>query len=107
VPFQATQQARVTVGDPRPSVQERYASYAVYEHQVVSAVDDLVRSRFFICDDTQDIVTRLLAAGVAAGVPPAPANASQPNPVPACIGRMPPHYTYHLHFHDHHDGHDD
>ncbi len=97
IPFQATQQARVAVGDPRPSVQERYASYAVYEHQVVSAVDDLVRRRFFTCDDTQNIVTRLLTAGVAAGVPPAPANASQPNPVPACIGRMPPH-------HDHHDG---
>jgi hypothetical protein len=103
IPFEATQQARVAAGDPRPSVQERYASYGVYEHQVIAAVDDLVRRRFFICDDTQDIVTRLLAAGVAAGVPPASGNASQPNPVPACVGRMPPHYTYHLHFHDRDD----
>ena len=103
IPFQATQQAREAAGDPRPSVQERYASYEVYEGQVVAAVDDLVRRRFLICDDSQDIVTRLLAAGVAAGVPPAPANASQPNPVPACVGRMPPHYTYHHHYHDDRD----
>jgi len=105
IPFVATQQARVTAGDPRPSVQERYASYNVYENQVVEAVDNLVRHRFFICDDTQGIVTRLLSAGVAAGVPPPPPNTSQPNPVPACVGRMPPHYTYHHHFHD--DGDED
>jgi hypothetical protein len=87
IPFQATQAARVAAGDPRPSVQERYASYNIYENQVVAAVDDLVRRRFFICDDTQGIVTRLLSAGVAAGVPPPPPGSSQPNPVPACAGR--------------------
>jgi hypothetical protein len=51
-----------------------------------------------ICDDTQDIVNRLLQAGLSAGVPaPSPKDtATSPDPVPACKGRMPPNYHYHL-----------
>jgi len=97
IPFAATMAARLAAGDPRPSVQERYPSYGLYRTQVIKAVDDLVRNRFLICDDTQDIVTRLLQAGLTAGVP-APRgqeNASSPDPVPACHGRMPPRYNYH------------
>jgi hypothetical protein len=78
----------MAAADPRPSVQERYQSYAQYRSQVIQAVNRLVRRRFLICDDTQGIVTRLLQAGLAAGVP-APTsteNASAPGPVPACIG---------------------
>lgn len=69
IPFAATMAARVAAGDPRPSVQERYPSWGLYRTQVIKAVDDLVRNRFLICDDTQDIVNRLLQAGLAAGVP--------------------------------------
>jgi hypothetical protein len=84
-------------GDPRRSVQERYPSYGLYRTQVILAVDNLVRNRFLICDDTQDMVTRLLQAGLSAGVPAPNANekASSPDPVPACHGRMPPRYHYH------------
>jgi hypothetical protein len=66
----------------------------VYRNKVVLAVYKLVRDRFLICDDTQDIVTRLLAAGTAAGVPAPRAgeNAAAPDPVPACVGRIKPHY---------------
>jgi hypothetical protein len=88
----------MTAGDPRPSVQERYPSFAEYRAKVVVAVDQLVRDRFLICDDTQDMVNRLLQAGLNAGVP-APAageNPSAPDPVPACKGRTPPHYHYHV-----------
>ena len=96
IPFKATRVERLATGDPRPSVEERYHSYAQYRSQVVRAVDSLVRRRFLICDDTQGIVTRLLNAGLAAGVPaPTPdEDASAPNPVPACVGRVPPHYQY-------------
>jgi Alpha/beta hydrolase domain len=97
IPFAATTAARYAAGDPRPSVQERYPSYGLYRTQVILAVDNLVRNRFLICDDTQDMVTRLLQAGLKAGVP-APKgneNASAPDPVPACHGRMPPRYHYH------------
>jgi hypothetical protein len=96
IPFAPTMAARLP-GDPRRSVQERYPSYGLYRTQVILAVDNLVRNRFLICDDTQDIVTRLLQAGLAAGVPAPTANenASSPDPVPACHGRMPPRYNYH------------
>jgi hypothetical protein len=72
---------------------------------VIHAVDALVRRRFFICDDTQDIVTRLLQAGLAAGVPaPTPnEDSSTPDPVPACRGHMPPQYHYNYHFEEHAD----
>ena len=92
--------ARLAKGDPRPSVQERYPSFGLYRSQVILAVDNLVRNRFLICDDTQDIVTRLLQAGLTAGVPAPRGNektekALSPDPVPACHGRMPPRYNYH------------
>jgi hypothetical protein len=49
----------------------------------------------------QDMVTRLLQAGlnVCVPAPNANENASAPEPVPACQGRMRPHYHYH-HFFD-------
>jgi hypothetical protein len=102
IPFKATKAERQAAGDPRPSVEERYHSYTQYRSQVVRAVDGLVRRRFLICDDTQGIVNRLLQAGLAAGVPaPSPdEDASAPNPVPACVGHMPPHYHY-RHEYDH------
>lgn len=111
IPFAATAAARTAAQDPRPSVQERYPSFAFYKTKVVLAVDKLVRDRFLICDDTQDIVNRLLQAGIAAGVPaPGPHDtATSPDPVPACQARIRPHYHYHYvfeHDHDDHDGHD-
>jgi len=105
IPFAATTAARTAANDPRLSVQERYPSFGFYKTQVVLAVDKLVRDRFLICDDTQDIVNRLLQAGITAGVP-APAageNTTAPDPVPACNGRMRPHYHYHYHFFDRDD----
>jgi hypothetical protein len=106
IPFQSTKAERSALGDPRPSVQERYPSFDEYRAKVVVAVDDLVRHRLLICDDTQDIVNRLLQAGLNAGVPaPANNNTSAPDPVPACKGRMPPNYHYHLVYdHDKDDG---
>ena len=108
IPFQPTQAARVAAGDPRPSVGERYKSYTQYRNQVIAAVDKLVRDRFFICDDTQDIVARLIAAGQTAGVPAPTANenTSIPDPVPACAAHhFRPFYHYHYFFFDRdHDG---
>jgi hypothetical protein len=112
IPFAATMTARVAANDPRLSVQERYPSFAFYKTKVVLAVDRLVRDRFLICDDTQDIVNRLLLAGITAGVPaPGPnESAASPDPVPACQPHTRPHYHYHRVFdgdgdgddHDHH-----
>jgi Alpha/beta hydrolase domain len=106
IPFQATKAGRVGAGDPRLSVEERYHSYTQYRNQVIKAVDNLVRDRFFICDDTQDIVAELIAAGQAAGVPaPTPKeDTSIPDPVPACAAHhFRPHYHYHHRFFFDHD----
>jgi len=91
IPFQATQAQRIALGDPRPSVQERYQSYNQYRSMVIQAVNKLVRQRFVLCDDAQGIVTRLLQAGLAAGVPASNPNANSTTPtfVPACQGSMP------------------
>jgi hypothetical protein len=80
----------------------------VYRTQLVLAVDRLVRDRFLTCEDTQDIVTRLLQAGTSAGVPAPRAHeiSGAPDPVPACVGRMRPRYHYH-HVFDRDDDDDD
>ena len=99
IPFAPTLADRSAAGDPRPSVRERYASYGLYRTQLVLAVDKLVRNRFLLCEDTQDMLTRLLQSGLAAGVPPPQPNenASAPDPVPACEGRMRPgHHDHHV-----------
>jgi Alpha/beta hydrolase domain len=87
IPFKATKAERLAAGDPRPSVEERYQSYAQYRSKVIQAVDKLVKARFLLCDDTEDMVTRLLQAGLAAGVPaPSSENASARDQVQACGG---------------------
>ena len=107
IPFEATRADREAAGDPRPSVQERYGSYTDYRDKAEPSVDKLVRERFLICDDTQDIITRLLAAGQTAGVP-APTeyeNTSVPDPVPACLPYQFRHgYHYQYSFGHDHDG---
>ena len=91
-------------GDPRPSVEERYPSYShISRAKVIQAVDDLVRRRFLICDDTQDIVTRLLRPDLAAGVPAAAANTTTRRRRIRCrhaVGRRHHHYHY-VYDHDH------
>jgi hypothetical protein len=106
IPFKATKAARIASGDPRPSVEERYPSYPEYRTKVVNAVNELVRRRFLICDDTQDIVNRLLQAGISAGVPTPKPNqdTTAPDPVQACRGHMPTNYRYHYHFEQDADG---
>jgi len=88
IPFKATKAERLAGGDPRPSVEERYHSHAQYRSKVIQAVDKLVKDRFLLCDDTDDMVARLLQAGLDAGVPaPSSDNASARDQVPACQGR--------------------
>jgi hypothetical protein len=76
----------MAAGDPRPSVQERYPSFAMYRSGVMRAIDDLVRGRFMLCDDAGNVFARLQQAGLAAGVPPQ-GNPSPQETVPACHGK--------------------
>ena len=94
IPFAQTKAQRLQSGDPRLSVQERYASFADYRTKVINAIDDLVQRRFLLCEDTQAMATRLLQAGLDAGLPPPtpPDTTSAPSPLPACAPNLPPRH---------------
>jgi hypothetical protein len=64
-----TDAERVASGDPRPSVQERYPSFGMYQSEVMRGIDDLVKHRFLLCEDTEAMQARLLQAGLDRGVP--------------------------------------
>jgi hypothetical protein len=84
VPFEATKAERVAAGDPRPSVEERYSSFAMYRAAVMNAIDNLVKNRFMLCEDTEAEYARLLQAGLAAGVPAPKGNLMPQDQVPSC-----------------------
>jgi hypothetical protein len=51
VTFARTKAEREAKGDPRPSVEERYASHEAYVQAVKKAVDDLVKEGFMLQED--------------------------------------------------------
>src|SRR6185437_9757614 len=83
IPFQSTKAGRLASGDPRLSVEERYATYDQYHALVINAVDQLVRKRFMLCEDADAYVAARLTAGLAAGVPASTHTLS--DSVPACV----------------------
>jgi hypothetical protein len=84
IPFAKTKTERIAAADPRPSVEERYNSFGQYRSAVVNAVDDLVKNRLMICEDTTAEVKRLVDAGLAAGVPGPKGDESMYPNVPHC-----------------------
>ena len=58
VPFASTKTAREAAGDPRPSIEERYAGREQYLSHVREAVDVLVNSRYLLSQDMEGIVRR-------------------------------------------------
>jgi len=69
IPFPKTKAERQASGDPRKSVAERYKSMDKYRKSVARAIDDLVRERFLLCEDTEAMQARLIQAGLDAGIP--------------------------------------
>jgi hypothetical protein len=51
ITFARTKAERETKGDPRLSVEERYASHKAYVQAVKRAVDGLVKERFMLVED--------------------------------------------------------
>jgi hypothetical protein len=86
IPFAKTRAERLASGDPRPSVQERYPSFAQYRSAVMRAIDSMVRQGLMLCEDVADQQARLLQAGLDAGVPPPKGNPLPQEQVPACHG---------------------
>ena len=56
IPFAADRAARERAGDPRLSLEERYASHDVYVSAVARAADALVRGRLLLKGDAEAIV---------------------------------------------------
>jgi hypothetical protein len=56
VPFAETRAERIASGDPRLSLEERYADHAAYVRAVRAAADELVRERLLLRADADEIV---------------------------------------------------
>jgi alpha/beta hydrolase family protein len=84
IPFAKTTAQRIASGDPRPSVEERYPSFGQYYSAVIRAIDGLVKDRFLLCEDTEDMQARLLQAGLDAGVPAPKGKLPPQTQVPSC-----------------------
>ena len=79
IPFPKTRAERLASGDPRRSVEERYATFEQYRDRVVHATSEMVEDRLMLCEDSQSEFNRMITLGLARGVP-ASTNASQPTP---------------------------
>jgi hypothetical protein len=58
LPFAATRGARATSGDPRASIEERYASREAYLERVRDAARELAAARYLLPEDVELSVTR-------------------------------------------------
>ena len=50
-PFATTKGERLTIGDPRPSLEERYKNHDGFVEAVTKAAHELVRERFLLKED--------------------------------------------------------
>jgi hypothetical protein len=89
IPFAKTAAERVAKSDPRPSVAERYPSFAAYNAAIQSAIDGLIGRRLMLCEDSAAEQTRLMNAGIAAGVPAPAGGVPAPVLLPHCGGAVP------------------
>jgi hypothetical protein len=56
----------------------------MYRAAIMNAIDELVKNRFMLCEDTEAVFERLRQAGLAAGVPPPNGNPVPQDQVPSC-----------------------
>jgi hypothetical protein len=64
IPFAQTQSERLSQGDPRPSLQERYGDHAGYVKAVVKAVERVQKSGFLLPEDGQRLIQEAEASKV-------------------------------------------
>jgi len=64
IPFPATKAARLASGDPRLSIEERYASHNDYVRRVRHAARELEEHRFLLPDDVQRYIDAAQASSV-------------------------------------------
>jgi hypothetical protein len=86
IPFPKTAADRVAAGDPRLSVAERYPSFEKYRRRITKALDEMVKHRLLLCEDTAAEQTRLFNAGIAAGIAAPAIGVPLPATLPHCRG---------------------
>jgi Alpha/beta hydrolase domain len=64
IPFAHTKAERETLGDPRPSLEERYGTHENYVARVKTAAQRLVEQRFLVQEDADRLVREAEASGV-------------------------------------------
>ena len=64
IPFAGTRAERQAVGDPRPSIEERYPTHADYVNKVSAAAHALVKDRFLLQEDADRFVQAAQASSV-------------------------------------------
>jgi hypothetical protein len=84
IPFPKTKADRLASGDPRQSVEERYPTFERYQRRVARAITEMVEDRLMLCEDTATEYARLIALGLAQGVPAPPGSLPAESPVQLC-----------------------
>jgi hypothetical protein len=64
IPFAKTKAERMQAGDPRPSIEERYASHDAYVGAVKAAAEKLVGQRFLLREDADKLIAQAAASDV-------------------------------------------
>ena len=64
IPFAPTRQERLAIGDPRPSIEERYPTKEAYVAAFRKAADDLVAQRFLLADDAARLISEAERNGI-------------------------------------------
>ncbi|NNE37279.1 MAG: hypothetical protein HKN08_03155, partial [Gammaproteobacteria bacterium] len=63
IPFAKTREERMTAGDPRPSLEERYGDEAAFAAKLETAAIDLMEAGFLLQEDVDRIVRRVREHG--------------------------------------------
>jgi hypothetical protein len=69
VPFARTKAERIKSGDPRPSLEERYASHQAFVDAVKTAAEKAVAERFLLQADADRLIAEAAASDVLAETP--------------------------------------
>jgi Alpha/beta hydrolase domain len=75
IPFAKTRADRMTSGDPRLSLEERYSSLSAYSSAVNQAIEEMIAKRLMLPEDKASNVNRLIRAATAAGMGTTQSNA--------------------------------
>jgi hypothetical protein len=67
VPFAPTSAERLAIGDPRPSIEERYPTKDAYVAAIRAAAEVLITQRFLLPDDAKVLIDQATQVGIRQG----------------------------------------